>query len=338
MPTAIRPRILLVCVVLGSGCAHRPAPASGTVASVPAIVATVPAIVATVPGGTALVEHVVKPEQADPAADRWLADQYAYTDRGAASAGKLVVYLIGANGRPAGGRTMMKELAALGFHVIAPMYANDYSMHDLCEPADADDDCHGKARLEAFEGRDHSPHLVVTRANSIEERVAKLLAFLDHAFPGEGWGAFLDGSGPRWPAIIVAGHSHGASSAGLIGKVRQVNRVVMLSGPYDNRARAPAAWTRRPSATPTDRVYALSHANEPQHQGHLADWAAMGLDTLGAITDVDHATPPYGGSHRLVTALPGRNPHGVTAAGGSSPAGPDGRYQLTPAWRYLFGR
>jgi len=35
---------------------------------------------------------------------------------------------------------------------------------------------------------------------------------------------------------------------------------------------------------------------------------------------------------------PGKNPHGVTAAGSASPVRTDGRYVLEPVFRYLFGR
>jgi hypothetical protein len=285
-----------------------------------------------------LSEHLVRPEAADPAADRWLQDQYAYFDPGVDPAGKLVVYLVGANNKPAGGRPMMKELAHLGFHVVAPMYADDYPIRDLCEKpgSDADDDCHGKARLEAFEGQDHSPHIEVSRANSIEERVTRMLQKLAADFSAEQWGAFLEGGRPRWSAIVVAGHSHGASSAGLIGKVRAVDRVVMLSGPFDNRAGAPPPWVSRPGQTPVERVFGFSHENEEQHAGHLRNWQAMGL--TGPPVLVDRTTPPYVHSHQLTTAVGTRNPHGSTAAGTASPRGPDGYYQLEPAWRYLFGR
>jgi hypothetical protein len=54
---------------------------------------------------------------------------------------------------------------------------------------------------------------------------------------------------------------------------------------------------------------------------------------------VDAATPPYGRSHRLVTALPpqsGESAHGMTAAG-KSPRLPDGSYRFAPVWRYEFG-
>jgi hypothetical protein len=237
---------------------------------------------------------------------------------------------------------MLRELAAMGFHVVAPMYANDYDIRGICSPPrDPDDDCHGKIRLEAFEGVDHSPHLEVKPANAAERRVARLLAHLHRLFPGEGWGGYLDGDRPRWSQIVVAGHSHGASSSGLIGKVRRVDRVVMLSGPFDNRAGAPAPWTHRPPLTPLDRYYVFSHEAEEQYPQHVKDWEAMQLAKLGPLVKVDGTGPPFAHSHQLVTALPpppGKNPHGVTAAGASSPLARDGRYRLSPVFRYLFGR
>jgi hypothetical protein len=301
------------------GCAHAPRPAAAPP-----------------------VEHVARPEALDPAADGWLQDQYAYLDPAAPRAGKLVVYLVGANNKPAGGRPMMQELARMGFHVLAPMYANDYDIRGICAPAkDPDDDCHGKIRLEAFEGTDHSPHLEVSPANSVEVRVARFLADLHAHFPAEGWGAFLDGDKPRWAETIIAGHSHGASSSGLIGKVRRVDRVVMLSGPFDNRDGVSAPWTRKPPLTPLDRYYVFSHTLEDQFPQHLVDWEAMDLGKLGPTVNVDGASPPFSGTHRLVTTLqppPGKNPHGVTAAGPASPVRTDGHYVLEPVFRYLFGR
>jgi hypothetical protein len=305
------------------GCAHAPPP---TPTAAPA----------------ALIEHTVRPEAIDPRADKWLQDQLALLDPGAPRANKLVVYLVGLNNKPERGRDMGRELAKMGFHVVVPMYPNDYDIRTICAPSkDPDDDCHGKIRLEAFEGVDHSPHLEVQPANSAEVRVARLLAHLQRQFPGEGWGAYLEGDQPRWAQIVVAGHSHGASSAGLIGKVRRVDRVVMLSGPFDNRDGAPAPWTRRPPATPLDRTYGFSHAQEEQYPQHLKDWEAMELGKLGPRVPVEGAAPPFARSHQLVTSLqppPGKNPHGVTAAGAASPLASDGHYLLDPVFRYLFGR
>jgi hypothetical protein len=293
---------------------------------------------AALPGD--LVEHVLDPRALDPAARRWLSPGYAYARRGPLER-RLVVYLVGANSVPKRGGGMLVHIASLGLPVIAVAYANDYDIANRCSPArDPDPDCHGKARLEAFEGQDHSTVIEVGRADSVEGRVGKALAHLAAREPGRGWDAFLEGGGPRWRAIVVTGHSHGASSAGLVSKVREVARVVMLSGPYDNRAGEPAPWTRLPPRTPTERVFAFSHAQEKQHAGHLADWAAMGLGAHGSVASVDGASPPYGGSHQLVTSVPpanGKDGHGATQAGAASPRSPDGRWALEAAWRHLYG-
>jgi hypothetical protein len=289
----------------------------------------------------ASIEQTLLPAELDPAADKYLAPQFAYLDPPAPRAAHLVVYLVGANNKPDRGRTMARFLAGLGFPVVVPGYANDYDIRGLCGRADtADPECHGKLRLEAFEGIDHSPHIVVTPPNSLEARVARMLAALDRQQPEAGWSKFLSGDRPRWTEIIVAGHSHGASSAALIGKVRPVHRVVMLSGPFDNRAGEPAPWTRQPPATPADRFYGFSHTQEEQHAGHVKDWDALGLPPFGAPVAVESSGPPYASSHQLITSLApagGTNYHGTTAAGNASPRLADGSYRFTDVWRYLFG-
>lgn len=321
----MKPKALAALVSLTTfGCRHVP----------PAPIAVPPT-----PAAHTCTEYSLRPEALDPQANKWLEEELAAVDSTAPKTGPLVVYLIGANSKPIKARAMIKEIAALGFHVVAPMYANDYQITEVCDPAkDPDDDCHAKARLEAFDGQDHSPHLEGSRANSIEGRVARMLARLAQDHPDEGWSAYLDGDQPRWAEIILAGQSHGASSAGLIGKVRKLRRVVMFSGPFDNRAGVPAAWTHLPAMTPVDRVYGISHLREPQHQGHLKNWAAMGL--VGTPVTVEGSAPSFAGSHQLVTTLTplaGKNPHGVSAASGASPRNLDGSFVLAPAWRYLFG-
>jgi hypothetical protein len=295
----------------------------------------------TAPAPGSLVTHVLAPGELDPTADKYLAPQYAYIDLAAARAPYLVIYLVGANNKPDRGRTMGEFLAGLGFPVIVPGYANDYDIRALCMPPDTPDpDCHGKLRIEAFEGKDTSPHIQVSRANSLEMHIIRMLTALAERQPQAGWGQYLDKGEPRWESIIVAGHSHGASSAGLIGKLRRVRRVVMLSGPFDNRGGQPAQWTTQPSATPVERVYGFSHTQEEQYSGHIKDWQAMGLVALGATAQVESAAPPYAGSHQLITSLPPattNGAHGSTAAGKASPLRPDGRYVFEPVWRYLFG-
>ncbi len=289
-----------------------------------------------------MIEHILRPQKLDPAADKYQDPQYAYRAGDATTLRKpLVVYLVGANAKPFGSRPMLQMLARFGFRVLCPMYATDYNISKVCQaPDEPDDDCHKKARLEAFEGGDQSPHLDISRANSAEERVARLLKQLGTQDPEGGWASYLDGDKPRWADIIIAGHSHGASTAGLVGKVRRVNRVVMLSGPYDSRGGNPAPWIAMPSLTSADRFFGFSHAKEEQNAGHLKAWQTLKLGTMGAPVTVDGGEAPFGGSHQLLTALPPdgtSSPHGTTTAGKATPNNADGSYKLEPVWRYLFG-
>lgn len=267
-------------------------------------------------------------KQADPAAAQSLGTQGAYLDTRVAAAGKLVVYLHGASGAALANCTngeMANLLAPKGFHVFTPCY-NSYFGVANCG-ADI-----GGCRKEAFEGKDHSTVVNIAPADAIEPRIVAALTYLAKEDPGGDWGYFLENGAPYWPDIVIAGSSHGASSAGLIGKLRPVDRSVMLSGPLDTNQ----AWLTAPSVSPIDRFYAFTHTADDQHAGHLASFEAMKL--VGAPTTVDGAAAPYGGSHRLRSSAATANGHGSTAPGGASPKVAGGAYAYAPVWKTMFGR
>ncbi len=281
-----------------------------------------------------LFNLTVKPVEADPGADKWLFDQYAYLDTRVAPRGQLVVYLGGAGSMPS--RGPLAYLAPLGFHTLSPAYANDYGVDTGC--ASRDRDCTRKKRMEALEGIDHSPLIDVTPPNAIETRVARMLVVLQQRNPQGDWAYFLAGDRPAWDRIIIAGHSHGASSAGLIGKVRRVVRAISLSGPFDQTGTVADTWQSLPSLTPVDRFWGFTHTGEDQHVGHLRSFEAMMMP--GMPTSVDGAAmPPYGGSHRLITsfAVPVGSEHGSTSLGSAAAKLGDGSLAFAPVWRLMFG-
>jgi hypothetical protein len=98
-------------------------------------------------------------------------------------------------------------------------------------------------------------------ADSIINRLTKLLAFLEEKHPGEGWGNYLANGAPNWSRIAVGGHSQGADMAALIAKRTLVPRVVLFSSPFDtySDARQLAPWILAASATPADRWYGAYH-------------------------------------------------------------------------------
>ena len=266
-------------------------------------------------------------KQADATATQSLGTQAAYLDTRVAPVGKLVVYLHGASDAALASCTngeVANLLAPKGFHVFLPCYNSYYGVANC--GADI-----GGCRKEAFEGKDDSAAITIAPPDAIEPRVIAALTYLSVQDPGGGWAYFLQNGQPYWPDIIIAGHSHGASSAGFIGTIRPADRVVMLSGPLDSNQ----AWLKAPPVTPINRFYGFTHTTDPQHPGHLVSFEDMMLP--GAATSVDGAVAPYGGSHRLQTSLATTDGHGSTTPGGASPK-VAGAYVYAPVWATMFGR
>ncbi|MDD9932481.1 MAG: hypothetical protein OXT09_02695, partial [Myxococcales bacterium] len=271
-----------------------------------------------------LHEHVLDPSVLDPAADQYIADQFAQLDTRAEPLGKLVFFLPGANNSPGDWRNHGRKLAEMGFHVVIPHYNNAWG--SACSGQGGS--CNEDTRWEALTGEAVSGVVDISRANSAEARVLAMLEHLTTANPGGDWGYYLnDDSSLRDSEVIIAGISHGASSAGLFGTRRTFWRVVMHSGGWWDVGDSPA--------TPISEYYGLSHTGDPQHDGHLSSWASAGLP--GDPTSIDGQSAPYGGAHQLITSEPNDYPHCSVVVHGSSPTAQDGSFIFEPAWRHMYG-
>jgi hypothetical protein len=297
-----------------------------------------------------LVPRTVAPQETDPNID-WIPPgnanctdpecnyHHVWLDPSQPSNGKLFVFLPGLAPqapRPRAHQLMPQEAARLGYHVIGLMYQNNVGPGGCVSSADPD--CFEKVRLEIIDGVDRSQLVNVTEANSIDNRLTKLLLYLDAQFPAEGWSKFLHMGEPKWSEIAVGGHSGGAAQAALIGKTRHVNRVVMLSGP----AAESAAWVTI-GETPAAKHFELDHVRDHLATVIFANVGALDLERFGAPVQVELTEPPYDGTHILVTDLEPRggyatpNPHNSTAVDRWTPLGPDGTPLLRDAWRYMLG-
>jgi hypothetical protein len=269
---------------------------------------------ASITGGTSTHRHMV------------------YFDDAVPHPGRLFVFLPGTNGPPQAYKLITQTAAQIGYHALALAYVNELSINeDIC--AGQALTCPEDARLEIIEGVDYTPLIQVSRADSIENRLIKLLQYLAAQFPSEGWQQFLDAGQLRWELMAFAGHSQGGGHAAMLGKIHSVHRVAMFS------STEPALWTREPLLTPPARFFAFAHTLEESFNGITLSWANLQLP--GALTSVDNVPPPSAGSHRLQTTAPPRdlvNFHGCVVVDLYTPLQPDG---VTPVfrnvWIYMIG-
>jgi hypothetical protein len=233
----------------------------------------------------------------------------------------------------------------LGFHVINLNYPNDEAVRDLCGAPNTDLDCYAKVRLEIKDGTDRTSLVNVNRANSIENRLIKLLIYLQTLFPNDNWAQFLGGnSAIQWSKIVVAGHSQGGGHAGIIGRFHPVSRAIMLAAmDFNGVTGMPANWIARPETTPNataaDRFFGFSHMRDDSVNFTILTtriWTAYGMNNYGAVVNVDNAAPPYNNTHSLTTNFDCANTHGCIVVDAFTPIGTNGIAVFRPVWEYLL--
>lgn len=282
-----------------------------------------------------------------------------------ASRGQLVVLLNGTGLSPQSEQRLAGVAADSGFHVISLRYSSDTGTSAACPSAAFGAECHRTFRAETVFGAGvpdptgaayDNPAVSVSGANSVVNRLLKLVAHLSATSGAEGWGSFLQSTGGvcdvedpvygacdlDWSKVVLVGHSLGAGVALYLAKFHDVARLALLSGPYDQYRDGPqivvAPWiTEGGFATPAADMAGLIHTGDPNLSGVVATWNQLSLP--GPVRSVDAASPPYDGSQQLTTsvtpqcALDPNGPHNSTAVDSCVPTAD----RLTPAWKQLLG-
>lgn len=346
-----RPALPLAFALIVASCG--PGPGAGAVATPVASAHTPapsspPALVLDVPEERPTLRTIaVAPQDTDPAIGAPSDPHLVAFDPGATARRQLFVFLGGQGAAPALASLIVRQAASNGFHAVGLSYPNS-ATREVCETNVADRDCYEKARLETIDGEDRGAAVTIAPASSIQNRLAKLLAYLAARTPAEGWSAYLDGPAVKWSLLRLAGVSEGGSYVALLARDREVARLCMLESPVDLIG-APTApqrtlpgWIAAAKATPVDRYYGLRHvrSSSPQAAAFPMAWTAFGMDRFGPAVDVDSVRPPYDGSRHLTTALKpvddGRPnlEHRAIAGDRVTPRTPDGKPVLAPAWQY----
>jgi hypothetical protein len=221
----------------------------------------------------------IDPQQTDSAIAEVHGPHLALYDPQVTSADRLLVFFVGTRARAESGLTIESAFAKWGYHAISLDYEDNVIAVSCAHSLDAA--CFDRYREAIVSGAPGSEKISVDPANSILNRLQKLLVYLVKTDPDGKWGEFVSGGQPVWGRIVVAGHSQGSGHAAFIGKMFQVDKVLMFSGPQDylDDLDEPAPWESRPSATPVSRFFAFLNENDPFNVHHqIANCALlMGL-------------------------------------------------------------
>jgi outer membrane murein-binding lipoprotein Lpp len=293
--------------------------------------------VAPAAGVTALQ---IDPTDTNPALTEPAGPDLVDLDSAVPSNRELFVLFPGTGGQPDCCQLLLQEAARLGFHALGLAYQNTKAVGEICLN---DLSCYGTVRQNDFNGSDPSAFSDVSPDQSISARLVDLLGYLSRKYPSEGWSSFVSGSQVTWGTTVVAGHSQGGGDAAYIAKVVRTEGVVLLSSVVDSTSTSPpraATYLTTGHLTPLSRYVGFDHTRDPFYPKIRADWTALGLDALGQATSVDRGSPPYLGSHELVTstAVPDvvLATHDSTAVDSATPICPNGEPQFAPVWRYMM--
>jgi predicted esterase len=276
-----------------------------------------------------LVTYRVTPRETDPAISRFNAPHSVVFDRTGAPTADLLLFMSGTGGAPASTSDFLTIAAEQGYRTVSLAYNDVPAIVGVC-PRDPDPACSAKVRQKRIFGDDVTRRIDDSPAESIVNRLTKLLITLDRDHPSDGWGQYLEHGAPNWERIAVAGHSQGAGMAAYIAQKKLVARVIVFSSPWDfyGRDLQLAPWVLAgPGATPVDRWFGAYHQKE---------------NTATLIARAYQALHIPAAHIRVFTLEPGRvlgdNPYHLSVVGnGTTPRERDGSPSYANDWRFLLG-
>ncbi|MGI9579335.1 MAG: hypothetical protein ACR2OH_14140 [Microthrixaceae bacterium] len=306
----------------------------------------------------------VDPSAADPAtnSDPGLAANRVYAPV-TAPRNALAVVLHGTNSVPSAHDSVAVALRNDGYHVILMRYSATLGTLYACPDTDAvtNPDCHRKFRHETTFGagvtdpdgtaRDHAT-ANISSANSVVNRLLKLVEHMAVNYPTSGYEQFQDKTGSTcnntnanygaceldWSRVAVLGHSQGAGVALFMAKHYSLRASGLFSGTYDafvdGGVATAAPWTSEGGFdTAPGSIRTLMHTNDYGQDRIRAVAAAVGIPG----PEVSATVTPFT-TNQLLTSLTPQCPfdsvpgHNSTSVDGCVPGG-----AYYDAWRFMAG-
>lgn len=249
----------------------------------------------------------------------------------------LYLHLPGSGGLPEDYQYVSLCAASCGYHVVNLAYCNYPAVRILIKGI-KDTDLPECIRRERLYGGNYADTANVSRADSVENRLLKVLQYNHKTHPDEGWDTFYTGDHIQWDRIVVGGHSQGAGHAAFLAKEHNLAGVIIFAGPGDFVAGyGPAPWLSYENVTPPERMYAFTHASDPFSQAFFTAQRILGLQVFGPLQNVDTGELT---SHMLTTALPAdsQNYHSCIIVDEYVLYNEDGAILYEYVWVYMFTR
>ena len=276
-----------------------------------------------------LVKYRVTPESTDSSIHRFNDPHYVVFERTTTSAAPLLVFMPGTGGMPERTSAFADLAAHLGYRVIGLEYTDTPAVAQIC-PRNRDPKCSENFRQKRIFGDDATDVIDDRPAESVVNRLAKLLAALQRDHPDEGWADYLENGQPKWSRMAVSGLSQGAGMAAYIAQKTRVVRVILFSSPWDNYGaqQTLAPWVKAGHGeTPADRWFAAYHQKEPTAATIARAYAALGIPSSQI---------------RVFTLDPAPNApatayHPSVVSNGATAKAADGKPAYLEEWRFLLG-
>ena len=255
----------------------------------------------------------------------------------------LLVHLVGTIGKPFQTQYFPSLAANNGFHVLSLKYHNDTSAQTACSSS-GDIDCHYKFRREVIEGGDISPEITVDSVNSINNRLLRLIQYMDANYPSQGWGQYATGNTINWNQLMISGHSQGGGHAAVMAIAHPFQRVLMFASPNDYSITfgQSAPWTSLPHSAADSAYYSFNNTNDlvAQYNWQYTSAVNLGEGSFGDTVNVETNTCPFQNSHNLYTDRDSSGfltNHGMVVNDVNVPLDGNGISVFEDVWRYMLG-
>lgn len=287
----------------------------------------------------AILAHSARPSDTDSTIDGPApgnATQYAYLPADASKRKPyLFIFIPGTTASPDGYLKTVQSAASNGYYSFGVAYSDALPI-EFYTGLFPNDKTTENILEEYLTGNNTSPNVDIGKPNGFENRITKMILWLNANYPAENWKQFLTADNQIiWEKLSVAGHSQGSDHAMYMSKKRNLFRAGFIGGPGSfklNNGKYPSFITN-PGITPVENIYGLNHTKDLIRQWKDVQkvWQALGVP--GTPNSIDDKNT--GGSHRLTTSLPTNDAHSYPVSDYVTPVDNNGKPLYAPVWAYM---